>query len=112
MELGTELPLYIIPTTWGSCRPPEFSGRTQDYVTCSLRSTPSIENLVATAYTIKRCPCGCVLRTQCFQPAHTRVILSTAKSLGYPLKIHADEFENIGGAALAAELGAVSATIW
>jgi imidazolonepropionase len=52
------------------------------------------------------------LRTQCFQPAHTRVILSTAKSLGYPLKIHADEFENIGGAALAAELGAVSATIW
>jgi imidazolonepropionase len=44
-----------------------------------------------------------------FNLQHTRVILSTAKSLGYPLKIHADEFENIGGAALAAELGAVSA---
>jgi len=29
--------------------------------------------------------------------------------MGFPLKIHADEFDNLGGAALAAELGAVSA---
>jgi len=33
----------------------------------------------------------------------------TARDLGFPLKIHADEFDNLGGAALAAELGAVSA---
>jgi imidazolonepropionase len=32
-----------------------------------------------------------------------------AKSIGFPLKIHADEFDNLGGASLAAELGAVSA---
>jgi imidazolonepropionase len=30
-------------------------------------------------------------------------------SLGFPLKIHADEFDNLGGASLAASLGAVSA---
>jgi imidazolonepropionase len=29
--------------------------------------------------------------------------------MGFPLKIHADEFDNLGGASLAAELGAVSA---
>ena len=31
------------------------------------------------------------------------------ESLGFPLKIHADEFDNLGGASLAARLGAVSA---
>jgi imidazolonepropionase len=44
-----------------------------------------------------------------FNLENTRRILSTARLLGFPLKIHADEFENIGGASLAAELGAVSA---
>jgi imidazolonepropionase len=36
-------------------------------------------------------------------------ILKKAKSLGFPLKIHADEFDNLGGASLAVELGAASA---
>ena len=36
-------------------------------------------------------------------------ILTRARSLGFPLKIHADEFDNLGGASLAAELGAASA---
>src|SRR5512146_745173 len=36
-------------------------------------------------------------------------ILTKAQELGFPLKIHADEFDNLGGASLAAELGAVSA---
>ncbi len=36
-------------------------------------------------------------------------ILKRARDLGFPLKIHADEFDNLGGASLAAELGAVSA---
>jgi imidazolonepropionase len=39
----------------------------------------------------------------------TRQILTAAKELGFPLKVHVDEFENLGGATLAAELGAVSA---
>ena len=44
-----------------------------------------------------------------FDLEQSRQILTKAKSLGFPLKIHADEFGNIGGAALAAELGAASA---
>ena len=44
-----------------------------------------------------------------FNLTQSRQILSTAKELGFPLKIHADEFDNLGGASLAVELGAASA---
>ena len=44
-----------------------------------------------------------------FNLEQSRQILTRAASLGFPLKIHADEFDNIGGASLAAELGAASA---
>jgi imidazolonepropionase len=44
-----------------------------------------------------------------FNLEQSRQILTTAKSLGFPLKIHADEFGNLGGASLAVELGAASA---
>ncbi len=47
--------------------------------------------------------------TGAFSLAQSRQILEKAKSLGFPLKIHADEFDNLGGASLAAELGATSA---
>jgi imidazolonepropionase len=46
---------------------------------------------------------------QAFTLEQTRQILTKARSLGFPLKIHADEFDNLGGASLAVELGAVSA---
>jgi len=44
-----------------------------------------------------------------FDLQQSRQILSRAKELGFRLKIHADEFDNLGGASLAVELGAVSA---
>jgi imidazolonepropionase len=44
-----------------------------------------------------------------FDIVQTRQILTRARDLGFPLKIHADEFDNIGGVSLAVELGAVSA---
>ena len=44
-----------------------------------------------------------------FTLEQSRQVLTTAASLGFPLKIHADEFDNLGGASLAAELGAASA---
>ncbi|MEJ5225847.1 MAG: amidohydrolase family protein, partial [Anaerolineales bacterium] len=46
---------------------------------------------------------------QAFDIHQSRQILQKAKSLGFPLKIHADEFDNLGGASLAVELGAASA---
>ncbi len=47
--------------------------------------------------------------TGAFNLAQSRQVLEKAKELGFPLKIHADEFDNLGGASLAVELGAVSA---
>jgi imidazolonepropionase len=47
--------------------------------------------------------------TGAFSLAQSRAILETAKDLGFPLKIHADEFDNLGGTSLGVELGAVSA---
>ncbi len=47
--------------------------------------------------------------TGAFSLEQSRRILQAAQELGFPLKIHADEFDNLGGASLAAELGAVSA---
>jgi imidazolonepropionase len=47
--------------------------------------------------------------TGAFSLEHSRRILETAQQLGFPLKIHADEFESLGGARLAAVLGTVSA---
>ncbi len=44
-----------------------------------------------------------------FDLGQSRRILESGRQLGFPLKIHADEFASLGGAALAAELGAVSA---
>jgi len=44
-----------------------------------------------------------------FTKEETKRILTRAKELDLGLKLHADEIENIGGAGLAAELGAVSA---
>ena len=44
-----------------------------------------------------------------FDLQQSRQVLTVARSLGFPLKIHADEFDNLGGASLAVELGAASA---
>lgn len=44
-----------------------------------------------------------------FDLAQTRRILIAAKAMEFPLKLHVDEFVNLGGTSLAAELGAASA---
>ncbi len=44
-----------------------------------------------------------------FSVAQSRRVLEAARDLGLAPKIHAEEFERIGGAGLAADLGAVSA---
>jgi imidazolonepropionase len=44
-----------------------------------------------------------------FSLDQSREILTAAKTLGFPLKIHSDEFEGLGGTRLAVSLGATSA---
>lgn len=47
--------------------------------------------------------------TGAFNLQQTRKIFGQVSMLGFPIKIHADEFDNLGGASLAVEFGAVSA---
>jgi imidazolonepropionase len=47
--------------------------------------------------------------TGAFSLEQSERIFASAQALGFPLKIHADEFDNLGGASLAARYGAVSA---
>ena len=44
-----------------------------------------------------------------FTPAQTRRLFERARRLGLPVKLHADQLSDLGGAALAAEFGALSA---
>jgi imidazolonepropionase len=44
-----------------------------------------------------------------FSPAQTARVFSAAKKLGLPVKLHADQLSDLGGAALAAKHGALSA---
>ncbi len=44
-----------------------------------------------------------------FAPAQVRRVFEAARSLGLPVKIHAEQLSNLGGAALAAEFGGLSA---
>ncbi len=44
-----------------------------------------------------------------FTPAETRRLFEAAGALGLPVKLHADQLSDLGGAALAAEFGALSA---
>ena len=47
--------------------------------------------------------------TGAFSLEQSRGILESARALGFPVKIHADEFDNLGGTQLAVEMGAASA---
>ena len=47
--------------------------------------------------------------TRAFNLEQSRQVLTQAKKLGFPLKVNADEFENLGGTRLAVEMGAASA---
>jgi imidazolonepropionase len=53
--------------------------------------------------------CDVFCETGVFSLAQSEKLLLAAKTLGFGLKIHADEMTDLGGSALAARLGAVSA---
>ncbi len=44
-----------------------------------------------------------------FTPAQTRRVFDAARTLGLPVKLHADQLSDLGGAALTAEFGGLSA---
>jgi imidazolonepropionase len=110
--LDAEGPLDISPTFLGAhAIPPEYKGNPDGYidVLCS-EMLPTVRcwwDEHVPGHSLPFVDVFC--ETGAFNLEQSRQILGTAKTLGFPLKIHADEFDNLGGASLAAELGAVSA---
>jgi len=112
LALDAEGPLELVPTYLGAhAIAPEFKGNPQGYtdLLCNdlLPRTHQWWDEYAGARPLPFVDVFC--ETGAFDLTQTRQILTKAKELGLPLKIHADEFDNLGGASLAAELGAVSA---
>lgn len=110
--LDAEGPLDIVPTFLGAhAIPPEYKDDPGGYTThlCS-EMLPSVQRWWGEHVSTHPLPFVDVFcETGAFSLDQSRRILETAKTLGFPLKIHADEFDNLGGASLAAELGATSA---
>jgi imidazolonepropionase len=112
LRMGDDVPMDIVPTYLGAhAVPKEFSEDTDGYTDklCS-EMLPSLKKWWESNAVGLRLPYVDVFCEKgAFNLTQSRRILETAKGLGFPLKIHADEFENLGGARLGAELGAVSA---
>ena len=102
----------LLPTFLGAhAVPPEYKNDPWGYTNLiNSRMLPEIQDHWKQYYPGKPLPFVDVFCERgAFDLEQSRSILETAKSLGFSLKIHADEFENLGGASLAAQLGAVSA---
>ena len=110
--LDAEGPLEIAPTFLGAhAIPPEFKDDADGYTAhlCTAM-LPAVHRWWQGHVPTRPLPFVDVFcETGAFSLEQSRRILEAAKSLGFPLKIHADEFANLGGASLAAKLGAVSA---
>jgi len=112
IKLDNEGPWELAPTFLGAhAIPEEFKGKAADY-TAELCKTwlPEVKHWWQAHVADRPMPFVDVFcETGAFDLQQSRSILETAKDLGFPLKIHADEFDNLGGTALAVELGAISA---
>ena len=112
LALDGEGPLEIVPTFLGAhAIPPEYEGRSDAYTDLVCESMlPGLSEWWPQHAPDRSMPFVDVFcETGAFDLGQSRRILTTARALGFPLKIHADEFDNLGGAALAAGLGAASA---
>jgi imidazolonepropionase len=102
-RLGRELPLTVRTTCLSAhALPPEFDGRADDYVDVVCAWLPALhaEGLVDAV--------DAFCESIAFSPAQTRRVFGTARALGLPVKLHAEQLSDGGGAALAASYGALS----
>lgn len=107
-RLGAEGPVEIVPTFLGAhAVPPEFRDR-PDATDAYLESVIN-EQLprVAEQGIAKSCDVFC--EHGVFEVPQARRLLTAARELGLAVRLHADQIEDSGAAALAAEVGALSA---
>jgi len=96
----------LVPTFLGAhAIPAEYQGRVEEYVDLV------VEEMLPAVAALEAPPrfCDVFCEEGAFSLEQSRRILEAARTLGFHLKIHADEFRPLGGARLAVELGATSA---
>jgi imidazolonepropionase len=102
-RLGAERHVDVRTTFLGAhALPPEFAGRADDYVAEVLRMLPALhaEGLVDAV--------DAFCERIAFSPAQTQRVFEAARALGLPVKLHAEQLSDSGGAELAARFGALS----
>ena len=103
-RVGETLGVDVRTTYLGAhALPPEFSGRADDYIDAVVDWLPRLhaEGLVDAV--------DAFCEGIGFTPAQTRRVFDAAHALGLPVKLHADQLSDLGGAALTAEFGGLSA---
>ncbi|HHV42418.1 MAG TPA: imidazolonepropionase [Clostridiaceae bacterium] len=104
-ELNRRHPVDIVSTYMGAhALPPEFADDISGYVDFMLeRVMPLIKERQLAEF------CDIFCEEGIFDLEISRHYLRQARAMGFDLKVHADEIVPLGGAELAAELGAISA---
>ncbi|MEO5753381.1 MAG: imidazolonepropionase [Chthoniobacterales bacterium] len=104
-RLNETTPIEFVPTFLGAhAFPEEFAERLQQYVDCV------VDEMLPEVVRQKLAEnCDIFFEQGYFDAAAARRVLGAAKAVGLRLRMHADQLTNSGGAALAAELGAVTA---
>jgi imidazolonepropionase len=104
-RVGRETPLDVVATFLGAHAVPEEYAATPDrYVDLVVQEMiPAVSGQGIARF------CDVFCERGVFSPEQSRRILTAAVRHGLGLKMHADEIHDLGGGALAAELGAVSA---
>jgi len=104
-RLNEEHPVDVISTFMGAhAIPPEFKDNPEEYVDLIVeKMIPAVtrENLARFN--------DVFVEKNVFTPKQGKKILLVGKKHGLVPKVHADEFNDLGGARLAAEVGAISA---
>jgi len=104
-DLNRLHPLDVVPTFMGAhAVPPEFKGREDAYIDFVLAEVvPEVVSRKLAEF------CDVFCEKKVFSVAQSRRLLTSAATSGLKAKLHADEIVQLGGAELAAEIGAVSA---
>ena len=104
-RLNEAHPMDAVATYLGAhAIPEEYRGKSGEYIDFIISDMlPEIKRQGLAEF------CDVFLETGVFGVEESRRLLTAAREMGFGLKIHADEIDELGGSQLAGELGAVSA---
>lgn len=104
-KVAQNTPLDVVATYLGAhAIPPAYKENPDDFISLLIEeSLPAIKKQNIAQY------CDIFCEEGVFSIEQGRRLLKAAKDIGMRVKIHADEVHDLGGAGLAAELGAISA---